>query len=406
MAETGVLFVDDEPNVLQGIRRMLRHKRGEWTLHFAAGGREALDLMAQHRIDVVVTDMRMPEMDGAALLGAVQNSHPDTVRFVLSGQCDEETALRAVGVSHQYLSKPCEADELERKIGRAIQQRRLLHPEPLRRLMSGLGSMPTRPSVYADLVDELAKPQVSAERIDRIVEREPGLAARFLQICNSSYFGVGSTVRSVHQAVQFLGFDTLKALALGFGIIGQLTRRTVGGRDVDAVVRHCLEVGSLARSIARSADLGQDAMDEAYMAGLMHDIGILVLAENLGDAYEAVLQERDRAGLDLSAAEAAAFGADHAAVAGYLLGNWGLPAAIVEAVAAHHGGCCRPDAPIDALLAVHVAEMLIEEAELLAPGDRILGGRLSDAVRANAAVSELLPQWCSVAAALCSGRST
>ncbi len=402
MAETSVLFVDDEPNVLQGLRRMLRHRRNEWDMHFADGGRAALAILAARPVDVVVTDMRMPEMDGATLLEAIQKDYPDTLRFVLSGQCDEETALRAVGVSHQYLSKPCDADELEVKIERALRQRRTLTADPLRTFISGLGSLPSRPSVYTDLLEELGKPQVAPDRLDSIVAREPGLAAKLLQICNSSYFGVAATVRSVHQAVQFLGFDTLKALALGFGIVSQLSRRTVGGRDVEAVIDHCLRVGCLSRTIALGAGLARDDCDDAYMAGLMHDIGILVLAETLGDTYDAVLETHASCGASLSAEERALFGADHAAVAAYLLGTWGLPAPIVLAIGEHHGSGGESERGLDVTTAVRIAELLIEEAEIAGAGLPV-GARLPEALLGQETVQGELATWCARAAALTSG---
>ena len=394
MADTSVLFVDDEPNVLQGIRRMLRHKRHAWTMHFAGGGREALALMAQTPVDVLVTDMRMPEMDGAALLEAVQKDYPDTARFVLSGQCDEETALRAAVASHQYLSKPCDADLLEEKIGRALAGRSTLSTEPLRRLMSSLSAVPTPPGVYLDLMGELEKSHVSPDRIDEIVGRDPGLTAKLLQICNSSYFGLASTVRSIHQAVSFLGVDTVKALALQFGIVGQMRRTHVGACEVSGFIDHCLATACLARRMAQDAGLGQTALDEAYTAGLMHDIGVLVLSENLGDAYDAILSGHGQLGSDLSRAETDALGADHAAVAGYLLDAWGLPAPIVQAVADHHLADRQSGERMTPALAVYLAALLIEEVEQ-AGADGVPQGRLIDpALRAAPAVAEGLTRWC------------
>ena len=394
MADTSVLFVDDEPNVLQGIRRMLRHKRHAWTMHFAGGGREALALMAQTPVDVLVTDMRMPEMDGAALLEAVQKDYPDTARFVLSGQCDEETALRAAVASHQYLSKPCDAEMLEEKIDRALAGRSTLATEPLRRLMSSLSSVPTPPSVYLDLMAELEKSHVSADRIDEIVGRDPGLTAKLLQICNSSYFGLASTVRSIHQAVSFLGVDTVKALALQFGIVGQMSRTHIGACEVSGFIDHCLATACLARRMVQDAGLGQTALDEAYTAGLMHDIGVLVLAENMGDSYDVILRDHGQLGSDLSKAEAQALGADHAAVAGYLLGAWGLPAPIVQAVADHHIAERQCAERMTPSLAVYLAALLIEEFEEVGC-DGVLEGRLIDpALRAAPAVAEGLSRWC------------
>lgn len=394
VTETGVLFVDDEPNVLKGIRRMLRHKRGVWKMHFAGGGREALELMAREHIDIVVTDMRMPEMDGATLLEAVQKAFPDTARFVLSGQCDEETALRAVSVSHQYLSKPCDADELVGKLDRALAERTKLSTEPLRSLMSSLGSVPSRPSVYADLTMELESPQVSADRIDQIVARDPGLAAKLLQICNSSYFGLASQVRSIHQAVSFLGVDTVKALALKFGVLSQLKRDTVGDCGVCEIIERCLETAILARVIVRDAGMDQIAQDEAYVAGLMLDIGILVLADNLDCRYDAVLKDHIRHGDALVRAERELLGADHAAVAAYLLGGWGLPPSIVRALELHHRPDLQETATMNTPLAVCLASLLVEEAAWAVPDVPVDGSLIPEDIRAIPSVAERLEAWC------------
>ena len=109
-----ILFVDDEPMILQGIQHSLRGMRAEWEVALANSGAEALETMAQAPFDVVITDMRMPGMDGAQLLDLVKVKFPRTVRIILSGQSDRETILRSVGPSHQYLSKPCDLDELKR----------------------------------------------------------------------------------------------------------------------------------------------------------------------------------------------------------------------------------------------------------------------------------------------------
>ena len=114
-----VLFVDDEPRVLGGLRRMLRPMRHEWQMEFAQGGPEALDALAEQSFDVIISDMRMPGMDGGELLTEVMRRYPETVRIMLSGQSNKETVLRSVGPTHQYLAKPCDPELLKRVIARA-----------------------------------------------------------------------------------------------------------------------------------------------------------------------------------------------------------------------------------------------------------------------------------------------
>ena len=101
-----ILFVDDEENVLSGIKRILRSKRGAWTMEFASTGASGLDKLSKMRADVVISDMRMPHMDGAEFLSKVRDLHPETARIILSGFSEHEPALRASGPSHRYLAKP------------------------------------------------------------------------------------------------------------------------------------------------------------------------------------------------------------------------------------------------------------------------------------------------------------
>lgn len=118
MSRKRVLFVDDEQEVLEGLRNLLRRNRHEWDMVFALGGYEALAELSRGTVDVVVTDMRMPGMDGAQLLAQVKTVSPSTARLVLSGHAEKEAILRALPVAHQFLSKPCGGGTLlERRTG-------------------------------------------------------------------------------------------------------------------------------------------------------------------------------------------------------------------------------------------------------------------------------------------------
>ncbi len=120
MSKKTVLFVDDELNVLEGLRTRLHRQRSKWEMVFVQSGREALERLAQGDVDVLVTDMRMPEMDGVTLLKRAQEEYPRVVRIVLSGHAELEAALRAIHVAHQFLSKPCEAGVIENVVERAV----------------------------------------------------------------------------------------------------------------------------------------------------------------------------------------------------------------------------------------------------------------------------------------------
>ena len=139
----------------------------EWTMEFVSNSPEALERMAAEPFDVVVTDMHMPGMDGAQLLQEVQKRHPETVRFVLSGQSSREAVLRFIGRSHQFLSKPCDIKELKGRIAAAFLLRDLLGSATVKEVISRLTSLPSMPALYDEIMAELESNDPSAARVVR-----------------------------------------------------------------------------------------------------------------------------------------------------------------------------------------------------------------------------------------------
>jgi DNA-binding NtrC family response regulator len=135
-----ILFVDDERKVLDGLQRMLRSMRSEWEMESAISGQEALEILEGKPFDAVVTDMRMPGMDGRQLLEQVKNLHPQVVRIILSGYTDKDLILNSVGLTHQFLSKPCDPEALKTTIARACAMRLLLEDESLISVISKIES--------------------------------------------------------------------------------------------------------------------------------------------------------------------------------------------------------------------------------------------------------------------------
>jgi CheY-like chemotaxis protein len=217
-----VLFVDDEENLREGLRRMSYLLRGEWEMAFAESGAQALALLSKAPFDVIVSDMRMPGMDGARLLDEVRQRYPQMVRLILSGHSDREMILRAVGPSHQYLAKPCDIETLLATLTRAYALRELLMNEDLRRIITAMQTLPSRPAVYAAVVEAVQSPSVSLEKIGELIQRDIGMTAKILQLVNSAFFGLQRPMSSPVQAVRLLGLETVQALILS----GQIFERS------------------------------------------------------------------------------------------------------------------------------------------------------------------------------------
>ncbi|HEY6802883.1 MAG TPA: response regulator [Pyrinomonadaceae bacterium] len=356
-----ILFVDDEPKILEGLQRMLRPMRETWEMNFAINGEAALTQLREGKFDVVVTDMRMPGMDGAALLSEVRVEYPHMVRIVLSGHSDERLILSSVGQAHQYLSKPCEADLLRHTIGRACALRDLLSDTSLTLLISKMQSLPSLPSLYAELMQELEAAEPSTKRIAAIIGQDPGMTAKILQMVNSAFFGLRRQISCPADAVSLLGIDIVKSLALSIQIFSQFKSIRIPGLSLEDLWEHNLQVATLAKEIAKCEKQSSEVVEQSFTAGLLHECGKLVLASHLPAEYGQMLERTKVEGLKLIEAEQKVLGASHPEVGAYLLGLWGLPDSIVEAVAFHQNPNSCPAEEFSPLTAVCVADYLIDE---------------------------------------------
>ncbi|MFT3905585.1 MAG: HDOD domain-containing protein [Steroidobacteraceae bacterium] len=328
-----VLFVDDEPMILDGLRQVLHRQRARWQMSFAASAAEALELLKQKSFDVIVSDMRMPGMDGAALLQQIRSRYPRTARLILSGHSSRDELLRALPVAQQLLSKPCPPDALCAAVERVCRIQELIANDAVRRLLGKVESLPSLPQSYHQLSVALLDPDTSAADLAAIVERDTALTVKTLQLVNSAYFGLAAPTTSVLKAVRHIGVDLLRALVASNQIYGAVSAELFRQGPLRNLPERAMRKAQLARRIL--IDLGQPS-DAAFAAGLMLDAGLIVLA--LGDAgLLARMWEQCRAQRRaLYEVEREHLGATHAEVGASLLGLWGLPAELVELVGHHH----------------------------------------------------------------------
>ncbi len=357
-----VLFVDDEPQVLRALERMLDAADVEWEAEFAESGFAALELMQSDDYEAIVTDMRMPRMDGAELLRKVSEHHPEMIRIVLSGQADKSTVLRAVKPMHQYLSKPCDTEMLKSTISRACAMRDSLNSDALREAVGNLPVLPSLPTVYSQLMDAVQSDDFTLEQVGEIIEQDMAMTVKILQLVNSAAFGLGRQVNSPSQAASMLGLETIKSLTLTAGIFQQYDGHQAGDFSLDALMSHSINVAECARRIGRAENLDTDTINEIYTAGMLHDIGKLILATSDPDGYRQVIREMAEDRTPAWQVERRVFGADHSAVGGYLLNLWGLPQSTIEVVALHHTPDLAKESRFSMLSAVWAANLVCDDA--------------------------------------------
>ena len=355
-----ILFVDDEPGLLEGLRRRLYRAQSKWEMTFVATAALAVEELEAKPYDVIVTDMRMARMDGAQLLEIASERSPQTIRIVLSGYSEERLVMRLVPLAHQYVSKPCEPDRLEQVIERCVQLQELLQEPRIRAMVGRIRHLPALPRVYSRLRQVLAREDVSAEEVAEIVSSDSAVAAKVLHVVNSAFFRLARPITRIEQAVVHLGFNAIRNLALSAEVFCEWSAVAVpAGFEPEQLQAHAQAVAAGAYALAGHQAWANDAM----LAGLLHDIGYWVMLQQCPQEMEAAVLLSEQHPTPLCAAERAVFGTTHAEMGAYLLGLWGLPYPILEAVAFHHCPTLAAQSEFDALAAVAIAQEVLASAE-------------------------------------------
>lgn len=363
MNKKQILFVDDEENIRAGIQRMLRRQSGEWDMYFVDGGKAALEVLARQNIDLLVTDMIMPGMTGLELLEEVVRQHPSVARMVLSGHVDDRSATKAVAVAHQFLSKPCDAETLKAAILQTLRISDLIENPRIRKALGDVGKIPALPRVYHELTAAMRSEQTDAKTISAIFARDMALSAKLLQLVNSSFFGLGRRVSGIAEAVMLLGVKQLQALVLSSHVFDSFSSRCPQCPiAIETLWRDAMATAQLARAVTLGEGLTGDRPDQAYMGGLLHNLGILLFASRMPEKFSQVLADlaADPTSSSLEL-ERQHLGTTHAEAGAYILGLWNLPPRIVEAVALQHAPNVITYDGFCGVSAVHVAAAVLGE---------------------------------------------
>jgi HD-like signal output (HDOD) protein/CheY-like chemotaxis protein len=355
-----ILFVDDESKILDGIRRILHADRKRWEMEFVVSGEAALQACEAQPFDVVITDMRMPGMDGVTLLGHLQDRYPSMARIILSGYSEVALATRAAHVAHRFLYKPCNISELQAAIERVCTLQDLLCAQAIREVIGTIGELPSLSSTYNSLTQTVTNPNASIAEVAGILEHDIAMSAKVLQLVNSAFFGLAQKVTSVQSAASYLGMETIKNLAL----VSETFRVFVPDSRVpqsvcESIQRHA----QLTTAIAAALPADAKTREVTVVSALLHDIGKLVLASKVPDRFCAMLALASERGCEHFEAEEELLGTSHAEIGACLLGLWGIPNLAVEAIAHHHRPTRIPHSGFDSSIAVYVADLLAHELD-------------------------------------------
>jgi putative nucleotidyltransferase with HDIG domain len=363
MSRKRILFVGEDLGLWEQLQSSSSNLDDSWDVAFAKSGLQALASLSQSQCDAIIADIQLPGMNGAQLLDEVSHRSPTTIRFIRASMADQHAAMKCVGTAHQYMVKPSDVLTIRNALERAFALDTWLPNETVQKLISQMKKLPSPPNLYFKIVAELQSPDSSIDTIGGLVAQDPMLSAKLLQVVNSAVFGLQLQVVNASEAVMYLGMETTKALVLLAHTFSYFDKIRTANYSVDKLWRHSVATGKFAERIARAEGGDGECVGQTFTAGMLHDIGKLLLAANVPDAFkESIIKAREEE-TQLWEAESAVLGANHAELGACLLGIWGLPMPIIEAVALHHCPIQFLSKSFCPLTAVHAANVLEHEAQ-------------------------------------------
>lgn len=347
-----ILFVDDDAYILKGYQRSLETYVENWDVYFCTSALEAINVMNKQPIDALITDLRMPGMDGIALLEQVIMSRPSVIRLILSGNVEEPDSFRAASLAHQLVAKPCDIQKIHSIVEETCRLRDTLSDPKLVKLVTGIKSLPSVPTLYVRLLKEFESEQPTLTKVGEIISMDVAMTAKILQLVNSAFFSIPYTVINLNQALSILGLNTIKALVLSVGVFSEYQTRSYNAFSIDELWQHSIFVGNLSRAIAASAGLSRMEQDEAQMAGILHDVGKLIQSDVPG-FFRLLTMNTKIPRLQM---EYHYLGTSHAEIGAYMLSLWGLPSGVIKAVAFHHNPSKETAFKVDPVTSVYLAD--------------------------------------------------
>jgi HD-like signal output (HDOD) protein len=382
-----VLLVEGIAGELRATLDPLRGLAPAWELRLAHSGHEALTLLSGAPWEAIVADLHLSDMAGLQLMTQVMRQHPRTHRLLLADLSDLESLLRCVGTVHQLLAKPCDATRLQVTLHRAFALDMWLPNQAVRELLGRIPNVPSLPEVYATVLEQLQREPPSLDQAAALIAGDPPMTAKVLQLVNAVSQGLRNEADPV-AAVKELGPATLKGLLLLSHSYSRFAELDPELLSIETLWQHSRRVARRARQLAHAEGLDAGSVQQAATAGLLHDLGKLALAANLTAQFQEALARARQQKQALWETEQTVFGATHGEVGGCLLGMWGLPLPIVEAVTMHHHPTRFLSDSFGPLTAVHVANAL-DHADNLADFQQ----RVDLSYLRELGLDQRLPQW-------------
>lgn len=355
-----ILIIDEDNAQLELLQKQLTPLQKRWDLHFASTAQEARDQLLIRPFDIVATELHLEGFEEGELLKEIKHRQPGAIRFLTSADVTSENFLKYINFAHQFITKPYAPSELLGKIKTSLRLKNIFLNERAAKAVASIDELPTLPSLYIKLENELRKEDVFMSDIGRIIGEDVSMTAGILKIVNSPFFGLFSKITNPEQAVALLGLDAVKGIVLGTFLFNT---KAAEGIDfsIEELGEHCRYVGLLARAIVKAEGADAELAESTFLGGFLHDLGKLLLATSYSAEYQMILSVVRDSNIPIQEAEKDILGFTHAEVGAYLLALWGFSEDVVEAIYCHHELNKLGSNDLSPAVAVHVANSFDHE---------------------------------------------
>lgn len=384
-----IYVVDDEAEVTDTAVLIMRGMDSQWEVTGFKDPLEALAAVRAKAPDLILADQLMPQMQGSQLLEQVRAVSPKTIRIIMSAHAGLNK-LTLITSAHQYIAKPFDTIELRRVIGRSFAAQGRLEDSDLQAVATSLRSIPSLPGTYDALLRELRNDRNATTNIARLVAQDPGLTAKVLQLANSPLFGQHYLIDSPIEAVMCLGTDMIAAVVLAQSLFHHYESVSAAAMDWRKVWSHCWHTAYLTQHVCREMKFTRIAGEEAFLAGLLHETGRFVLADNYPERFRAACQGAEKMASPLVPRLREVFRASPYQVAAYILELWGMPANAIGAIAAQDAPAADQANGFTLASVLYVADGI---ASRQAPPDAFALEEWDSAYLEAVGCLESIPEW-------------
>ncbi len=360
---TRILIIDEDPQALQNYRDALAPKATQWTIDYAATVDQGLQAAQDGKPDIVIAALSTSDGHGADILARFEEIAPDAQRFITASETDKPKLESTFGSSFQFLPSPCPAPRLITEIQRCVAIDTWLGNDRIKQLVAKMGEFPSLPPIYLKVVNALNSRHADTETISQAIAGDLAISAKVLQTVNSSFYGFDEKIANIAEAINILGTECVKNLVLAIQVFNNIGRSADQKAITDELWHHSMSVAVAARRIVSYESKDEKAAEEAYTAGLMHDIGKLILLNTVPEQYAEARALANEKAIPQTDAEDQIIGCNHAETGAYVLARWGMPANLTEAVALHHDPVNSFGKSFSTLAAVHIANAIVHHRQ-------------------------------------------